>query len=161
FELACLPQKFYRFMRLHVVSYALPALIAIGQSIHRHRPSRNPITRFLRNRSIDRSLTVLENIQPSSGGFLEAIPLPSFVTLSLASIGLSDHGVTRRAADFIVRSVRPDGSWAIDSNLSVWVTTQSVNGLAAARTLSKLDLLPDLQGWLTQNQFQVHHPYTG
>src|SRR5262249_41216446 len=101
FELACLPQKFYRFMRLHVVSYALPALIAIGQSIHRHRPSRNPLTRFLRNRAIDKSLAVLENIQPSSGGFLEAIPLTSFVTLSLASIGLSEHVVATRAADFI------------------------------------------------------------
>jgi squalene-hopene/tetraprenyl-beta-curcumene cyclase len=161
FELACLPQKCYRFMRLHVVSYALPALIAIGQSIHRHRPSRNPITRLLRNRSIDKSLTVLENIQPSSGGFLEAIPLTSFVTLSLASIGLADHAVTRRAVDFIVRSVRTDGSWAIDSNLSVWVTTQSVNALATAGALGKLNLLSDLEEWLTQNQFQVHHPYTG
>ena len=161
FELACLPQKFYRFMRLHVVSYALPALIAIGQSIHRHRPSRNPITRLLRNRSIGKSLAVLERIQPSSGGFLEAIPLTSFVTLSLASIGLADHAVARRAVDFIVPSVRPDGSWAIDSNLSMWVTTQSVNALAAAGALSKLDLLSELQSWLTKNQFQVHHPYTG
>jgi squalene-hopene/tetraprenyl-beta-curcumene cyclase len=161
FELACLPQKFYRFMRLHVVSYALPALIAIGQSIHRHRPSRNPFTRFLRDRAIGKSLAVLENIQPSSGGFLEAIPLTSFVTLSLASTGLSEHIVARRAADFITRSVRPDGSWAIDSNLSLWVTTQSVNALAAAGALCKLDLLSNLQSWLTQNQFQVHHPYTG
>jgi squalene-hopene/tetraprenyl-beta-curcumene cyclase len=161
FELACVPQKLYRFMRLHVVSYALPALIAIGQSIHRHRPSRNPITRLLRNRSIGKSLTVLENIQPSSGGFLEAIPLTSFVTLSLASIGRADHAVTRRAVDFIVRAARPDGSWAIDSNLSMWVTTQAVNALAAAGALGKLNLLSDLQSWLTQNQFQVHHPYTG
>ena len=33
FELACLPQSWFRFVRLHVVSYALPALIAIGQVI--------------------------------------------------------------------------------------------------------------------------------
>jgi len=161
FELACVPQKWYRFLRLHVVSYALPALIAIGQSIHQHWPSRNPVTRLVRNRSIGRSLRVLENIQPSSGGFLEAIPLTSFVTLSLASIGLSDHAVARRAVDFIVRSVKPDGSWAIDSNLAVWVTTQSVNALAAAGALDKLDLLSNLESWLTQNQFKVHHPYTG
>ena len=32
FELACLPQSWYRFARLPVVSYALPALIAIGQA---------------------------------------------------------------------------------------------------------------------------------
>ena len=39
FELACLPQSWYRFARLPVVSYALPALIAIGQVRHHHRPT--------------------------------------------------------------------------------------------------------------------------
>ena len=48
FELACLPQSWYRFARLPVVSYALPALIAIGQVIHHHRSTWNPLTRFLR-----------------------------------------------------------------------------------------------------------------
>ena len=33
FELACFPQAWFRFVRLHVVSYALPALIAIGQAV--------------------------------------------------------------------------------------------------------------------------------
>ena len=44
FELACLPQSWYRFARMPVVSYALPALIAIGQCVHHHRGSWNPIT---------------------------------------------------------------------------------------------------------------------
>ena len=39
FELACLPQSWYRFARMPVVSYALPALIAIGQCVHEHRRS--------------------------------------------------------------------------------------------------------------------------
>ena len=34
--------------QLPVVSYALPALIAIGQTIHHHRPSRNPLARLIR-----------------------------------------------------------------------------------------------------------------
>ena len=33
FELACFPQSLFRFLRLPVVSYALPALIAIGQAV--------------------------------------------------------------------------------------------------------------------------------
>src|SRR6185436_9001424 len=37
FELACLPQSWYRFAKLPVVSYALPALIAIGQVVHHKR----------------------------------------------------------------------------------------------------------------------------
>src|SRR5262249_6908754 len=43
FELACFPQAWFRFLRLPVVSYALPALIAIGQAVYHHRPPRNPI----------------------------------------------------------------------------------------------------------------------
>src|SRR5260370_19377890 len=58
FELACLPQSWFRFVRLHVVSYALPALIAIGQVIYHHRPPRTPITRWVRALSRKRSLRV-------------------------------------------------------------------------------------------------------
>src|SRR5438445_3561767 len=106
FELACLPQSWFRFLRIPVVSYALPALIALGQAIYRHRPPRNPLTRLIRWLSIRKSLRVLQAIQPSSGGFLEATPLTSFVTMSLASIGKADHPVARKAVDFLVKSAR-------------------------------------------------------
>src|SRR6516164_714055 len=87
FELACFPQSWFRFLRLPVVSYALPALIAIGQAVYHHRPPWNPLTRLVRRLAIGKSLRVLRKIQPSSGGFLEATPLTSFVTMALASIG--------------------------------------------------------------------------
>src|SRR5262245_61166781 len=58
FELACLPQAWFRFLRLPVVSYALPALIAIGQAVYHHRPPRNPLTRAIRALSRGRSLRV-------------------------------------------------------------------------------------------------------
>ncbi|MBV9123555.1 MAG: squalene--hopene cyclase [Planctomycetes bacterium] len=161
FELACFPQSWFRFLQLPVVSYALPALIAIGQAVYHHRPPRNPITRLVRRWSIRKSLRVLEAIQPSSGGFLEAVPLTSFVTLSLASIGLAEHPVAKRGVQFLVQAVRPDGSWAIDSNLSVWVTTLSINALAAAGELSNLDRRTDLRDWLVKQQFRERHPYTG
>src|SRR5205807_3045376 len=131
FELACVPQSWFRFLRLPVVSYALPALIAIGQAVYHHRPPRNSPTRVTRRLSIRKSLRVLERIQPSSGGFLEATPLTSFVTMSLASIGQAEHPVARKAVEFLIKSVRDDGSWAIDSNLATWVTTLAVNAMAA------------------------------
>src|SRR5207249_6458393 len=84
FELACFPQSWFRFLRLPVVSYALPALIAIGQATYHHRPPHNPLTRLVRRLALAKSLRVLQAIQPSSGGYLEATPLTSFVTLSLA-----------------------------------------------------------------------------
>jgi squalene-hopene/tetraprenyl-beta-curcumene cyclase len=163
FELACFPQSWFRFLHLPVVSYALPALIAIGQAVYHHRPPRNPLVRLIRRLAIKKSLRVLEAIQPSSGGFLEAVPLTSFVTLSLASIGLADHPVARQGVQFLVNSVRPDGSWPIDSNLSVWVTTLSVNALAAASALNGLE--PENQqalgSWLLKQQFTERHRYTG
>jgi squalene-hopene/tetraprenyl-beta-curcumene cyclase len=161
FELACFPQSWFRFLRLPVVSYALPALIAIGQAIYHHRPPRNPITRLTRRFALARSLRVLQSIQPSSGGFLEATPLTSFVTMSLASIGHAEHPVASKAVEFLVKSVRPDGSWAIDSNLATWVTTLAVNALATARELDELEQRYELSTWLQQQQCREHHPYTG
>ncbi len=161
FELATLPQSWFRYLQLPVVSYALPALIAIGQAVYYHRKPRNPMALLARWQARKKSLQVLETIQPSSGGFLEATPLTSFVTLSLASIGQAAHPVARKGVEFLVNSVRPDGSWAIDSNLSVWVTTLAVNALAGADALSGLEGLESLRSWLLHQQGIERHPYTG
>jgi squalene-hopene/tetraprenyl-beta-curcumene cyclase len=169
FEMACLPQSWYRLARMPVVSYALPAMIAIGQVVHRYRPTRNPVKWLLRRLGRRPSLRVLERIQPSSGGFLEATPLTSFVVMSLAA--MRDSGrergtaaadrVIARGVDFIVNSVRPDGNWPIDSNLSIWVTTLSINALAAADDLDSLDSREELLAWLLEQQTADTHPYTG
>jgi squalene-hopene/tetraprenyl-beta-curcumene cyclase len=163
YELACLPQSWYRFARLPVVSYALPALIAIGQCIHHHRGTWNPLTRTLRWLGRKQSLRVLERIQPSSGGYLEATPLTSFVVMSLASFSDDESAqrVIAKGVEFIVNSARPDGSWPIDTNLSVWVTTLSVNALAAAEDLDALDRREELLNWLLAQQGKERHPYTG
>ena len=165
FELACLPQSWYRFVHLPVVSYALPALIAIGQAVFHHRPGLGgsvalPV-RLLRRLAIPRSLRVLTAIQPDSGGFLEAAPLTSFVTLGLVSSGQATHPVVARAIEFLLRGVQPDGSWPIDTNLSVWVTTLSVNALAAAGDLASLDRIDALCRWIIDRQGLERHPYTG
>jgi squalene-hopene/tetraprenyl-beta-curcumene cyclase len=160
FELACLPQVWFRFLRLPVVSYALPALIAIGQAVFHHRPPAWP-ARLVRRLAVSKSLRVLRAIQPSNGGFLEATPLTSFVALGLASTGKADHPVARRCVEFIVSSVRPDGSWPIDTNLSTWVTTLAVNALAGAGDLEGLDRLPELREWLMRQQYRERHPFTG
>ncbi len=161
FELACFPQSWFRFLRIPVVSYALPALIAIGQAVHYHHPPWNPLIHLIRRLAIDKSLQVLQRIQPSNGGFLEATPLTSFVTMALASIGRTDHPVVRKCVEFLVASVRPDGSWPIDTNLATWVTTLSINALAAAGELDKLDRKEQLRDWLLRQQYKGRHPYTG
>ena len=157
FELSCIPARWYAAAKFPVVSYALPALIAIGQVRHFHGKTWNPITRSLRWLARDRSLKVLERIQPPHGGFLEAAPLTSFVCMSLAAMGLTDHPVVQRGTDFLVKSVRPDGSWPIDTNLATWVTTLAVNALGD--DLPEESRPPILQ-WLLDQQYQITHPYT-
>jgi squalene-hopene/tetraprenyl-beta-curcumene cyclase len=157
FELACLPHRFYKTVRLPVVSYALPALIAIGQVRFHHRKPWNPLLRLLRKSAIRRSLNVLESIQPPHGGFLEAAPLTSFVTMSLAGMGLSEHPVVEKGVQFLIDSVKPDGSWLIDTNLATWVTTLSVNALG--EDLPEDDR-PAIRDWLLGQQYQDVHPYT-
>jgi len=163
FELAALPHRWFRHVGLPVVSYALPALIGIGQARFHHRPGWNPITRVLRATTRARTLRVLERLQPSNGGFLEATPLTAFVTMSLAASGEVDHPATRRGVDFLVDSVREDGSWPIDTNLRTWVTTLSINALADAGVLetgisgeARAALLDVLLSW----QHGDVHPYT-
>ncbi len=163
FELAAVPHAWYRWLRLPVVSYALPALIAIGQARHRQRPTRNPLTRLVRLAARRRTLRRLEAIQPRGGGFLEAAPLTSFVVMSLVAAGESTHPVVDRGAAFLERSVRADGSWPIDTNLATWVTTLSVNALA--RLPDWRNRLPAreraaLRRWLVDQQYRERHVYT-
>ena len=166
FELACIPARLYNAVRMPVVSYALPALIAIGQVVFHHRGHRNPLVRGIRKRAVAPSLRILERIQPENGGFLEAAPLTSFVCMSLLGCGLYDFKVTRRCLDFIVSSVRDDGSWPIDTNLTTWLTSLSVTALATSESDGVMDSVLDasqrqtIRNWLTGQQYRVRHPYT-
>jgi squalene-hopene/tetraprenyl-beta-curcumene cyclase len=162
FELAMLPRGFFRRLNLTVVSYALPALIAIGQVKHFFDPSRNPVSCFLRRAARRRTLGILERIQPDNGGFLEAAPLTAFVTMSLASMGLKTHPVVQEGVRFLVDTVRADGSWPIDTNLSIWCTSLAVDALLKKGP----EALPQeqrrlLARWYLERQFKQVHPFTG
>lgn len=158
FELAAFPQQWFRFLRLPVVSYAIPALVAIGLARHVHLPTANPLFRLVRGVVRQRVLRVLDAMQPASGGFLEATPLTSFVVMSLAASGLAEHPVVQRGLAFLQASVRRDGSWPIDTNLATWVTTLSVNALAAEEPGAVGTAWLD---WLLACQHQRPHRYTG
>ena len=164
FELAVAPRSLFALLRLPVVSYALPALIAIGQVRHRRRPSRNPVSRLARSLAAPRTLRILEAIQPRGGGFLEATPLTAFVVMSLVAADRGGGAVVSRGVDFLRASVRPDGSWPIDTNLATWVTTLSVNALADTGLLDdslSADDRDRIARWLLRQQYREIHPYTG
>lgn len=158
FELALVPPRWLGALRLPVVSYALPALIAIGQARHHHRPSRNPLARLFRGIAREPTLRTLAALQPASGGYLEATPLTSFVIVSLLAIGRPDHPVVARGLAFLSGAVRPDGSWPVDSDLACWVTTLAVQALGGAAFSE-----PDgarLREWILGRQHRGVHPYT-
>lgn len=128
FELALLPRRFYRLLNLSVVSYAIPALIAVGIVVFRKKKS-NGLTRAIRTKAEKKALKILKRSLPESGGFLEAIPLTAFVALSLINAGFRDSVVVDKGIAFLKRTQREDGSWPIDIDLSTWVTTLSVKAL--------------------------------
>lgn len=105
FELAALPFAFFQVLQLPVVSYALPALIAIGQVKHAKRPTWNSLTRVARWLTTGATLRKLRAIQPTTGGYLEATPLTSFVCMSLIGAGKTDHEVVRHGLEFLADSV--------------------------------------------------------
>lgn len=163
FEFAAVPHKLYRWLRLGVVSYAIPALIALGQVRFNKFPPRDPFTHLLRTLVRRRTLRVLESMQPSSGGFLEAIPLTSFVVMSLVEAGARQSPVVERGLEFLKSTVRSDGSWPIDTNLSTWTTTLSVNSLAGTGALESPGdekSAEDLAYWLIDQQHRDEHPFT-
>ncbi len=157
FELAAMPPALFRFLRLHVVSYALPALIAVGLALDRHQAPRGRVRRWIRGASAKVALQKLRDIQPSSGGFLEAVPLTSFVAMSLAPIFGSGHPVVHKCLDFLRASARADGSWAIDSDLSVWLTTAATVALAESHGIGDSGAT---RAWILRAQHARRHPYT-
>lgn len=156
FELAVLPQSTFRFLNLPVVSYAIPALIAIGILQLRMKHSTTSLTARLREPFVRSTLRKLTVLQPDGGGFLEAAPLTAFVSACLSAAGYRDHVVVQRSADFLVRTQRADGAWPIDTDLAGWCTSLAGNALGD-------DLIDctDLADIIRSNATKQKHPFTG
>lgn len=161
FELAAMPREWFGAIGLPVVSYALPALIAIGYARFYHAPPSllNPL-HALRKALWPRISPMLKLLQPSTGGYLEATPLTSFVTMALASAGEKFHPCVPEAVRFLEDSQRPDGSWPIDTNLATWGTTLSTKALTATPEGREALDIPALKTWLLGQQYQEIHPFT-
>lgn len=161
FEAAVFPGSMYRFLQMPVVSYAIPALVAIGQVHHFLGPRPLWPIHAVRAAAVAPTMRVLQRMQPDSGGYLEATPLTAFVLMSLAASGRGDHPVARRCVDFLVASVREDGSWPIDTNLATWVTSLAVHALSQDPQDDGSWVTPELIAWHLSCQHHQRHPFTG
>jgi hypothetical protein len=85
--------------------------LACGRAKMHHAPPRNPLLRFLRRSCLDESLTIIERLQAADGGY-EASPVSTaFVVTCLAGSGLREHPVVQNGIEFLLSTVRPDGTW--------------------------------------------------
>lgn len=153
FELATLPQKLFRYLNLPVVSYAIPALIAIGICQMKRKGG---TASYVRGLFIPKAMRVLERMQPEDGGYLEAAPLTAFVSMCLAESGYRNEEVTQKCARFLVDTVRDDGSWPIDTNLSGWCTSLAGKVLCLTDE-GKAGLADTIKHNITKDV----HPFTG
>ena len=159
FELAACPHQWLERLRLPVVSYALPALVAIGHVRHHHRPARFFPLAKIRTALRPKTLAVARRMQPASGGYLEATPLTSFVVMSLIASGATDDPIVEKGTQFLRASARKDGSWPIDTNLATWVTTMSIAALDTADSLA-WDDIDGVRQWLLDQQTREEHTFT-
>ena len=161
FEAAAFPQSMYRLLRMPVVSYAIPALVAIGQTRHFHGPKSVFPLRAIRSLLIERTMKVLDRMQPESGGFLEATPLTAFVVMSLAVTGRANHIVCENGLRFLLDSVDDKGLWPIDTNLATWVTSLSMHALSCDPEDDGSWCTESLISWHLKCQHRKRHPFTG
>ena len=161
FELSLLPRRFYRMLNLSVVSYAIPALIAVGILIFKKKKS-GTIWRLMRRFSEKKAMRILHQMLPESGGLLEAIPLTAFVCLSLLNSGYRDSEVVQKGIQFLKRTQRTDGSWPIDVDLSTWVTTLCVKAYRSKLdSFLSTDQKEAIAGHLKKIQNKKVHPFNG
>jgi len=160
FEFTLFPASWYSLFNLRVVSYAIPALIAVGVFVFKTRKRHNPVMSWIRNKSIQPALRKLEKIVPGSGGFLEAIPLTAFVSMCLVKSGFGNNPVVVKGLSFLRNQQRPDGSWPIDTDLSTWVTTSSVKALGPqmSKIFSETEIVK-LVNHLKTIQYKEVHPF--
>ncbi len=159
FELAAMPRGWHALLRLQVVSYGLPALVSVGALIYMKRGGDTMLRSILRMATVGRALRMLPDLQPASGGFLEAAPLTAFVAMSLTEVLGPEHVVVEGCLEFLRETIRDDGSWPIDTNLSVWVTTNALMALReSGGTPSEIE--ESAQSWLRKQQMRHPHPFT-
>jgi len=113
---------------------ALPpsAAVAIGYARYFHRKPWNPITQLLRALTAAKRLKTIAEVEPADEGLLQSTAETSFVVMSLASSRQADHPLVAKGVEFLLNSVRPDGSWPLTPNLATRRTAQAIVALSAS-----------------------------
>ena len=83
------------------------------------------------------------------------------MVIGLIASGVSHRLDTRKSLEYLAASQRPDGSWPIVANLSVWNTTLAARALLAAGIEPQAGKLPQTAAWLLEQYLEQKEPLSG
>ena len=157
FELAAVPARWFQHLQLPVVSYALPALIAIGQVLHRRAPVVEPGDAMAARPGRSRTHRVLIEMQPEKRALprsdaVDQLRRDEPVGAGLAAVRSWNRGWGSCRLDPRRRQL------ADRPNLSTWVSTLAIGALADAAALRRRSLA--MRHWLIRQQSTREHPFT-
>jgi hypothetical protein len=162
FELAAMPRGWHALLRLQVVSYALPALIAVGALILTKRGGDTPAAQ----RHSDAQARVLRKLPDlaarPAGAFLEAAPLTAFVAMSLVEVSRAPTTSVAEALPGVPARDRARGRKLGDRHEPVGVgDDERADRRCGSRGASRRRSPTDAADWLRREAACARaHPYT-
>jgi len=135
-------------------SIALPGVIGLGIWQSRVVPL-SWYARLARRLAEPRGLAWLRLVQGPGGGIEECPLMAALVYLGLHLAG-PDVGadIQRGCLDYLLTTQRPDGSWAIDRDLEIAVTSYAVLALAECEDVAAEPRLRATRDWLLSQQWR-------
>lgn len=122
---------------------------ALEQLRSRYRKSWNPLAGLAERRATQARLDVIASEQ-AAGGFGGSIFETSMVVMCLAASGQANHAIVCRGLEYLLDSVRADGSWPAYGDLAVRQTSSALLALDGAG--EELDDARWLDGLLVAQQ---------
>ncbi|WP_394830615.1 hypothetical protein LVJ94_29320 [Pendulispora rubella] len=124
-ELILVPQRFRRWFAV-----SAPCVYSWGMMQSRQSRSSRRV-QWLQRIAEPKAIRFLEQTQGSNGGYEESAILTACVYIGLRKADVG-HAVADRCLEYLVETRRADGSWPIDRDLELSVTTYILRGLHAA-----------------------------
>jgi squalene-hopene/tetraprenyl-beta-curcumene cyclase len=156
FEVILLPRRLRRKM-----SFTMPPIVAYGAMQARERQSA-AIRRLIDRRAERASLRFLAELQEYAGpdgSFEESAFVSAAIAAALFRAGLGDD-IVSQCLDYIVATGRPDGSWPVDRDLELSVTSYVTRGMQQGGHAADPRLRGTLQ-WIKDCQHRTGFAVTG
>ena len=136
-------------------SIVLPGVLGIG--IAQSRVLRTGrLSTLARRLAEPKALRWLREVMGPNGGIEECALMCALVFSGLRIAGENvGADIQRGCLDFLLSTIRPDGSWPIDRDLEISVTAYSVLALAECQDVAAEPRLAPTRDWLLSTQWQT------